>query len=59
MAKAQEKPEEKSSVVEAFVLCTCGFGEVGSIVELTPEDAATGQSAGVLDLHPDAIEAHR
>ena len=59
MAKASEKTEEKVSLVEAFVLCTGVFGEVGSVIELTPEDAYIGQSAGILDLHPDAIAANR
>lgn len=56
---ATKKAADAPEMVEAFVLCTCVFGECGSVIELTPEDAAIGQAAGMLDLHPDAIEANR
>ena len=45
--------------VQAFVLCDCGFGKAGEVVTLTPADAKTGAASGVLDLHPDAIKAHK
>ena len=50
---ATKKPE----IVEAFVLCDCGFGKCGEVVTLTAAEAETGQSHGVLDLHPEAIKA--
>lgn len=53
--KKQEQPE----TVEAFVLCDCGFGKAGEVVTLPAADAETGALHGVLDLHPDAIKAHK
>jgi len=52
---ATKKPE----TVEAFVLCDCGFGKSGEVVTLPAADAAVGALHGVLDLHPDAISAHK
>lgn len=52
---AAKKPE----TVEAFVLCDCGFGKSGEVIMLPAADAETGALYGVLDLHPDAIEAHK
>jgi hypothetical protein len=52
---ATKKPE----TVEAFVLCDCGFGKAGEVVTLPAADAETGALNGVLDLHPDAIKAHK
>jgi hypothetical protein len=45
--------------VQAFVLCDCVFGKAGEIVTLPAVDAQAGALNGVLDLHPDAIEAHK
>ena len=58
---ATKKPEtvEVVEVVEAFVLCDCGFGKAGEVLTLARLDAETGALNGVLDLHPDAIEAHK
>ena len=55
MATKAVKPE----TVEAFVLRDCGFGKVGEVVTLSAADAEIGQAHGMLDLHPDAIKAHK
>ena len=52
---ATAKPE----TTEAFVLCDCAFGKAGEVVTLPSADAKTGAANGVLDLHPDAIKAHK
>ena len=51
--------KKQPETVEAFVLCDCGFGKAGEVVTLARLDAETGALNGVLDLHPDAIEAHK
>lgn len=53
---AKEKPPES---IEAFVLRDCGFGKAGDVVTLPAADAETGANNGMLDLHPDAIKAHK
>ena len=45
--------------VQAFVLRDCVFGMAGAVVTLTPNDAETGAKAGLLDLNPAAIKAHK
>ena len=45
--------------VQAFVLRDCGFGKAGEVVTLSAADAETGAMQGMLDLHPDAIKAHK
>ena len=42
---------------EAFVLMDCPLGTAGEVITLSAEEAATGVAAGMLDLHPDAIDA--
>lgn len=54
---ATKKQTNDQSEVEAFVLVDCLFGKAGTVVELSPADAAVGKNAGMLDLHPDAIKA--
>jgi hypothetical protein len=53
---ATKKPTDQ---VEAFVLVDCIFGKAGEVVTLSQEDAAIGKDAGMLDLHPSAIKAHK
>lgn len=45
--------------VEAFVLMDCTFGDSGDVVTLPFADAEVGAKYGILDLHPDAIKAHK
>ena len=45
--------------VQAFVLCDCVFGKAGEVVTLASADADAGAVVGLLDLHPDAIKAHK
>ena len=56
---ATKKDIDPTAPTEAFVLCDCLFGESGQVITLTAADAESGAAAGVLDLHPDAIAAHR
>lgn len=49
--------KETNQSVEAFVLRDCGFGKAGEVVTLPAADAETGAAHGMLDLHPDAIQA--
>lgn len=55
---ATKKPES-TEAVEAFVLVDCTFGRAGEVVTLTPANAELGAKNGVLDLHTDAIKAHK
>lgn len=53
------KKSEKPEAVEAFVLVDCIFGKAGEVVTLTNAEAAVGKEVGMLDLHPEAIKAHK
>lgn len=51
--------KKQPETVEAFVLMDCTFGASGDVVTLPFEDAEIGAKYGMLDLHPDAIKAHK
>lgn len=54
MATSKDKTPE---TVEAAVLRDCTFGSAGDVVTLSNADAEAGASAGLLDLHPQAVKA--
>lgn len=56
---ATEKKTEAKKQVKAFVLRDCIFGKAGEIVTLSPTEIATGEAQGMLDAHPDAVNAKR
>ena len=60
MATKHHNPVVKQpDTVAAFVLRDCVFGMAGEVATLTPADADAGAKAGLLDLNPAAIKAHK
>lgn len=63
-AQPLDSPEVKNAndstapaSVRALVLRDCGFGDVGTVVQLDTQTAETGRDQGALDLNPAAIQA--
>lgn len=49
--------KKQNELVDALVLCDCGFGKAGEVVTISLADAEVGAANGMLDLHIDAVEA--
>lgn len=46
---------KNDGLVEAVCLRDSSFGMAGEVIELSEQDAKTGQEQGALDTHKDAI----
>lgn len=53
---ATKKEIKATEIIEALVLCDCGFGKACDVVVLSNSIAQIGVENGVLDTHPAAIE---